>query len=200
MIYTSSYFKPEAHHGQAIAISRGQPQGWRDIPKLEMFMPSQAMLDQWKNSAQDDAAWAEYCAAWWALMRPRKPKIVEWLESCDPAADLTLLCWEHDWERCHRKLVSAIIQKVKPELWSGESVYTLEGLIEWFLLLYNAKELPQKPFKLNAWSSVGDPPKFYSYLDSSIKRHKLQPDDPTEREHLLRDLTHLKTAVEHLPK
>lgn len=125
MIYTSSYFTPNAHRGKLIAISRSLPNGGPSAERLDLFAPTADLLRFWKNSAQDDRAWGEYEAWFWSLMRERKPEILDWLQSVPADEDMTLLCWEKTDDRCHRRLVGRLIQKRRPELWGGESTATV---------------------------------------------------------------------------
>jgi uncharacterized protein YeaO (DUF488 family) len=117
MIYTSYFRGPTI--GDRISISRSIPKGYAVADKWTVFQPSKELLQAWKKSAQDEAAWAEYVAGYRALLRLRRDELIA-LAANPPQEDVTLLCWEKDCDRCHRSLVGKWIAHFLPALWGGE--------------------------------------------------------------------------------
>jgi uncharacterized protein YeaO (DUF488 family) len=117
MIYTSYFRGPTI--GDRVSISRSVPKGYAIADKWSVFQPSKELLQSWKNSAQDDAAWGEYIAGYRELLRLRRDELMALAED-PPKNDVTLLCWEKDRDRCHRSLVGKWITHFLPDLWGGE--------------------------------------------------------------------------------
>lgn len=125
MIFTASYGAIAHHHGQRISTSLTTPKRFKPDGELEFFKPTWDLLNCWKASAQDDAAWAEYEAGYWELLKQREAEIKNWLLSLNrsrPLPHLTLLCHEADDQYCHRRLVAKVVEKYRPDLWGGRDV------------------------------------------------------------------------------
>lgn len=125
MIYTSSFFRSDCHHGDLISVSLSIPRGVSVAGHLDFFKPTPNLLSFWKGSDKSDVAWEEYCQGYWKLIGDRENQIKDWLAELHnfrPLPHFTLACWEPDDIRCHRSLVARVIRKFKPQLWGGESV------------------------------------------------------------------------------
>jgi uncharacterized protein YeaO (DUF488 family) len=136
MIFTASYHQPAHHHGDRISISLSIPKGFQIDGELPFFKPTWEMLNFWKASAQDDAAWAEYEAQYRALLKTREPEVKEWLNSLPrsrPLPHLTLLCHEKNDHYCHRRLAAKVVEKYRPDLWGDRDVSQLQvgDVVEW---------------------------------------------------------------------
>lgn len=125
MIYTSSFFNFNCHHGDLISVSLSTPDKVAAAGHLDCFKPTAKLLKFWKNSDQSDSAWEQYCQDYWKLIADRETQIKDWLATLQnfrPLPHMTLACWEAEDSRCHRSLVARVIRKFKPSLWGGESV------------------------------------------------------------------------------
>jgi uncharacterized protein YeaO (DUF488 family) len=136
VIFTASYGNRAHHHGQRISTSLSVPKCFKPDGELEFFKPTWDMLNAWKASAQDDAAWAEYEAQYWELLKVREAEVKSWLQSLSrsrPIPHLTLLCHEKDDQYCHRRLVAKVVEKYRPDLWGGRDVPQFQAgdVVEW---------------------------------------------------------------------
>jgi hypothetical protein len=59
VIYTASYFEPNRHHGKLLSISRSIPQGFQVEGRLEFFIPSAALLQDWKKQRISKAEYTD---------------------------------------------------------------------------------------------------------------------------------------------
>lgn len=115
MIFTSHY---NSHIiGDRVSISIHPPKKWKG-GHLQIFAPTQELLDFWKNSSQDAAAWEDYKEQFKVIMQQRMPQVKEWLEGLSFDRNATLLCYPEKY--CHRSLVGLIIEKHRPDCWGGE--------------------------------------------------------------------------------
>lgn len=122
MIYTSHYFG--IIKGIPTPISLSVPEvGYRLADRLPFFCPTPAMLKYWKDAAstpEADTVRDRYKADFVSLLKNRWIDIHPWLNSLDPEVDVTLLCWEKDDDRCHRRFVGKLIEGKRPDCWGGE--------------------------------------------------------------------------------
>ncbi|WP_013320678.1 hypothetical protein [Gloeothece verrucosa] len=137
MIYTASYFEPHRHHGQLFSISRSIPHNFRVDGRLEFFVPSADLLQDWKQKRINEE---EYTSRYREEVKANFPVIKVWLANLDPKKHITLLCWERSgmdealkhWEKtgkwkherpfCHRNLVIKIVQKFRPDCYGGTDI------------------------------------------------------------------------------
>jgi uncharacterized protein YeaO (DUF488 family) len=136
VIFTASYHASQNHHGQLFGISLSTPKGFRLAGELDFFKPCWDMLTLWKESKQDDTAWAEYEAQYWALLKTREAEVKAWLGSLNrsrPLPHMTLLCHEKSDRHCHRRLAAKVIEKYRPELWGGRDVpqFQVGDRVQW---------------------------------------------------------------------
>lgn len=115
MIFTSHY---NSHViGDRVSISIHPPKNWKG-GHLQMFAPTQELLDFWKKSPQDGEAWETYSGMYKAIMQERMLRVKEWLKSLSFDRNMTLFCYPEKY--CHRSLVGLIIEKHRPDCWGGE--------------------------------------------------------------------------------
>jgi hypothetical protein len=137
MIYPASYFEPRRHHGKRISISLTAPKGFKLDGRLEFFVPSARLLEDWKNRKIGEE---EYTARYREQTRANLKVIKAWTASLDPAKDMTLLCWEKSgidetlkrWEEtgkwkeerhfCHRNLVMKLVRQYRPDCYGGTDI------------------------------------------------------------------------------
>lgn len=122
MIYTASYFHPEHHHGKLVSVSRSNPKEFVRIPRLDFFAPSKDLLSWWKKSSQADGDWEDYQSAFFDELDANFQQIDDWIEKAPVQHDITLLCWEHPGDRCHRNDVGQLIAARAFHLWGGFDV------------------------------------------------------------------------------
>ena len=116
MIYTGCFFRPKTHIGDTVSIARYMPKnvsGLHCDRVIAFFQPSAELL-------RDKPPWNEYWARFMAEMKSKEFEIRAWVEKQDPFEDITLCCWEHTDDHCHRQIVGKIIKKINPELFGGE--------------------------------------------------------------------------------
>ncbi|MEG3437798.1 hypothetical protein V0288_11775 [Pannus brasiliensis CCIBt3594] len=141
MIYTASYFEPHRHHGKRLSISRTAPKGFKLDGRLEFFVPSAGLLEDWKNQKIGEE---EYTARYREQIKANLPLIQTWIARLDPAKDMTLLCWERSgidetlkrWEEtgkwqeerhfCHRNLAIQFVRKYRPDCYGGTDILKVD--------------------------------------------------------------------------
>jgi hypothetical protein len=90
---------------------------------IEMFQPSAELL-------RDKPPWNEYWARFMAEMKSKEAEIRAWVGEQDPFEDITLCCWEHTDDHCHRQIVGKIIEKINPELFGGEVLDVAQASVD----------------------------------------------------------------------
>ncbi len=117
-IHVASFWDQELPNKVSIARSMPRGVGLCSMPKL---VPSATLLDWWRHSAKDDAAWDTYSRLFAAQIKQTfgaRSKLVSYVEGMATeclSAQLhyhpevvTLCCWEPtDNPHCHRKLIHA---------------------------------------------------------------------------------------------
>lgn len=120
-IYFTNFFNWENQFGQIVSISNSEPDGYKYLPKLGIFVPEWSAVKQFKI----DKNWDRYVTSYRELCRSRWPQIKIWLNGLDPAVSQTLCCWESEPTYCHRSLVAKIVEKHRPDCYRGIEVKNL---------------------------------------------------------------------------
>lgn len=137
MIYTASYFEPNRHHGKLLSISRSIPQGFQVQGRLEFFIPSADLLQDWKKQRIGKG---EYTDRYREQIKANLKAIQAWLSDLDPQEDMTLLCWERSGKDrtlvssqgkrplneeqafCHRNLAIKLVYRFRLDCYGGTDV------------------------------------------------------------------------------
>jgi len=106
-----SYFDEERPE-QIVSISLGVPPGMEIAGKWSNVMPTPSLLRRWKSGA---ITWDEYREDYLDTLRARWPRGLN-DEMAALRDDLTLCCWEHEPQHCHRSILADVIQKCRPDL------------------------------------------------------------------------------------
>lgn len=122
MIYTASYFESLCHHGRLISISRTIPKGFRVDGTLPIFVPAREILRAWKTGEIDEEGYKD---RYRAQLQSVWPEVKAWVRSLDFRENATLLCWERAGEFCHRNLVGAVVEHLRPDVFGGRDVQYL---------------------------------------------------------------------------
>lgn len=115
-VYSASYFEPQNHCGSLLSISRSVPKAFRIDGKLSFFMPSQGLLQDWKQQLISET---EYTKRFRDEINVNWPDVLIWLNKLEASSDLTLLCWERAGKFCHRNLVMRLLEKHRPDCFGG---------------------------------------------------------------------------------
>ena len=119
MIYTASYFETANHYGKLVPISKTVPKGFSTKNRLEFFIPSSALLKDWKAKRISKQ---QYIERFREEIRANLPSIKEWLKTLNPKEDMTLLCHEKTTDKnyfCHRDLVMKFVERDRPDCFGG---------------------------------------------------------------------------------
>ena len=153
MIYTAEHRAHNHHHGQLVDISGCPPDNF-DGTTLSFFVPTKDLEDWW--NLQQVSKWAEYEQRYRKLLADRRQEVFAWLDSLSPYRPLphmTLLCWEHDDQSCHRRLVMEhVIQKHKSGLAGGRDVGPIRvgDFVDWVRMPDYLEKCVNTPLKVRA--------------------------------------------------
>ncbi len=123
MLYTASYFEPQFHHGQLIAISQTIPKGVRVDSRLEFLAPSKSLLAdcQAEKITQD-----QYIERYRVQIKESWKQVKSWLNTLSCTDDSTLVCWEKKGSFCHRNLIAKLVKRHHPECLGGCDILHIE--------------------------------------------------------------------------
>lgn len=109
-IYQANFFIDENNESSytvnSIALSHPDFSKFKAISsmeRLDFWCPTYNMLHDYHN----DKDWGKYTERYKKLMRERKDRVVDWIESLKPNHIYVLCCWENTSKEasCHRKLI-----------------------------------------------------------------------------------------------
>jgi uncharacterized protein YeaO (DUF488 family) len=110
MLVTSWFDRQK--RGCVVGISLSVPRGAQYTKLWPNLYPSPELLGDWKRGR---ISWAQYRERYLDLLRSRwSSGLKEEIMALDN--DVTLCCWEHTPEMCHRSIVAEVIAKVRPGL------------------------------------------------------------------------------------
>jgi len=111
MIKTKSLFDPvEESDGTRIIVSGGFPSGISFDEHYPELAPTKKLLYDYKYH---ELPWEEYEVRFFQLMRGHRAqrKLEELSRRSKNGEVITLLCFEHSDEKCHRRLVKGLIEE-----------------------------------------------------------------------------------------
>ena len=99
----------EANDGIRISIMR-KPRGDYDM-LISVLAPLQSLLNSYHENKM---SWDEYECEFLLEMNnnPDSKRMLQFLVTIAEVVDVTILCWEEDPERCHRRLIAELIVKM----------------------------------------------------------------------------------------
>jgi len=85
------------------SIALSQPIKGEQMPRLDFFCPTYEMLSRYKENKD----WVAYEKDYRKLLKNRKSKIKEWMNSLDEDTLYILCCWENTSKgaHCHRRII-----------------------------------------------------------------------------------------------
>lgn len=117
MIKSKSLFDSvdKVFDGTRIIVAGGFPRGYHAYDEhCPVLAPTKELLYGYKYHG---LPWEQYEIQFFKLMKGRRAqrKLNELAERSSVGEIITLLCWEHTDEHCHRRLVKQLIEEIKNE-------------------------------------------------------------------------------------
>jgi uncharacterized protein YeaO (DUF488 family) len=107
MIRVASFFKAQDHIGQVFSIARSQPRG-RNFEEIPILFPDSLLLKEYKEGL---VPWEDYTIRYNTHLATHRREVFQTLHRIlSQEEEITLCCWEHDPDHCHRSLVAKFLK------------------------------------------------------------------------------------------
>lgn len=112
-VYLASVYATESHVGQCYCTAVKNMVGHGVTATVDCLVPQWNMVTAYRYKGMSEQ---EYTRLYFKLLSDRWEAVRPWLKSLDPAEDITLLCWCREGQFCHRKLISRVIGRYRPDI------------------------------------------------------------------------------------
>lgn len=115
MIRFKSYFDVRGHEDEStiISISNSELRDVKIDGKYGFLLPSWDIVDKYKKGLLTEE---EFTSLYREEIMSKWSFVKAWMMDLTADDEITMCCWEHEGEFCHRRLVAKMIRKWRPDL------------------------------------------------------------------------------------